>query len=107
MPDFKGRSKIVESGASRRTQDGMAMAHGTLFSTEIDGTQFSARFHVSGRRVVVVSIYGERGATIGREPPLFVAKRLLGELVLRRGEEKRSVARAVAANGDGARHKVA
>ena len=51
------------------------MIQGTPFSLELNGTSYSARFHVSGKRIVVLSIYGERGATIGTERPLPVARR--------------------------------
>ena len=72
------------------------MTLGTPFSTDVNGTNYSARFHLSGRRIVVLSIYGERGARLGAEMPLPVAQRLLGELVQRRIEEKAVVARALA-----------
>ena len=52
------------------------MTLGTPFSTNVNGTNYSARFHLSGRRIVVLSIYGERGARLGAEMPLPVARRL-------------------------------
>ena len=64
------------------------MIRGTEFSIELDGVTYEALYHQSGHCVIVVSLYGERGKEAGKEPPLFVAKRLLAELVRRHLDEQ-------------------
>ena len=64
------------------------MIHGTEFSMNFDGNTYEAVYYQSGRCVIVISIYGERGAEVGDGSPLAVAQRLLAELVHRHLDEQ-------------------
>lgn len=65
---------------------------GTDFFVDIDGVRHPARYRVVGKRVKVISIYGERAAALDENLPEKIAERLLRELVRRRAEEKGQLA---------------
>jgi hypothetical protein len=61
---------------------------GTEFFVIIDGIRHPARYRVVGKRIKVVSIYGEHAAALDESMPEIIAERLLRELVQRRADEK-------------------
>jgi hypothetical protein len=65
------------------------MPKGMPISANVDQVTHGAHYYVADRRVVVISDYGEGGATLDNEPAERVAERVLVGLV-RRGAEQRA-----------------
>jgi hypothetical protein len=65
---------------------------GIDFFVVIDGIRHPARYRVVGKRVKVISIYGEHAAALDENLPGKIAERLLRELIHRRAEEKGQLA---------------
>jgi hypothetical protein len=65
------------------------MLSGTEFSADVDRVTHCARYYVTGKKVIVISDYGEGGTSLSDETAQQVAERVLVQLV-RRGAEQRA-----------------
>jgi hypothetical protein len=70
------------------------MPKGIPVSAEVDHVTHDAHYYVAGKKLVVISDYGEGGATLDGEPVERVAQRVLTGLIRRSAEQRKAMIRA-------------